>query len=47
LGRSIWAREAEISLEQNKALARAAVAIWSTGDFSRVLEIFAPDYAMH
>ena len=36
-----------MSLEQNKELARAAIAIWSTGDFSRVLEIFAPDYVMH
>ena len=36
-----------MSLERNKELARAAIAIWSTGDFSRVLEIFAPDYVMH
>ena len=36
-----------MSLEQNKELARAAIAIWSTGDFSRVLEIFTPDYVMH
>jgi predicted ester cyclase len=36
-----------MSLERNKELARAAIAIWSTGDFSRVLEIFTPDYVMH
>ena len=36
-----------MSLEQIKELARAAIAIWSTGDFSRVLEIFTPDYVMH
>jgi predicted ester cyclase len=36
-----------MSLERNKQLARAALAIWSTGDFSRVLEIFAPGYVMH
>ena len=34
-------------LEQNKEMVREAVAIWSTGDFSRVLEICAPDYVMH
>ena len=37
----------EDALERNKALARAAIEIWSTGDFSRVLEIFTPDYVMH
>ena len=36
-----------MSLERNKELARAAIGIWSTGDFSRVLEIFTPDYVMH
>lgn len=41
--RAIRAREAEMSLERNKELARPAIAIWSTGDFSRALEIFAPD----
>ena len=34
-------------LEANKALARAAIAMWSSGDFSHALEIFAPDYVMH
>jgi predicted ester cyclase len=36
-----------MSLERNKELAREAVAIWSTGDLSRVLEVFAPGYVMH
>ena len=36
-----------MSLERNKELARAAIEIWSTGDFSRVLEIFTSDYVMH
>jgi predicted ester cyclase len=36
-----------MSLERNKELARAAIAIWSTGDLSRVLEVFAPGYVMH
>ena len=34
-------------LEANKALARAAIGMWSSGDFSHALEIFAPDYVMH
>ena len=36
-----------MSLERNKELARAAIGIWSTGDFSRALEIFTPGYVMH
>ena len=36
-----------MSLERNKELARAAIAIWSTGDLSRVLETFASRYVMH
>ena len=36
-----------MSLERNKELAGAAIAIRSPGDFSRVLEIFTPDYVMH
>ena len=36
-----------MSLERNKELAREAIAIWSTGDLSRVLEVFAPGYVMH
>ena len=36
-----------MSLDRNKELARAAIAIWSTGDLSRVLETFAPGYVMH
>jgi hypothetical protein len=35
-----------MSLERNKELAGAAIAIWSTGDFSRVLEIFTPNYVI-
>jgi hypothetical protein len=30
-----------MALERNKELAREAIAIWSTGDLSRVLEVFA------
>jgi ketosteroid isomerase-like protein len=36
-----------MALERNKELAREAIAIWSTGDLSRVLEVFAPGYVMH
>jgi steroid delta-isomerase-like uncharacterized protein len=36
-----------MTLELHKALARAAIGIWSTGDVARAGEIFAPDYAMH
>jgi steroid delta-isomerase-like uncharacterized protein len=36
-----------MSLERNKELARAALGIWSTGDFARAREIFAPGYVMH
>ena len=36
-----------MSLERNKELARAAIAIWSTCDFSQVLEFFTADYVMH
>ena len=36
-----------MSLERNKELARAAIAIWSTCDFSQVLENFTADYVVH
>jgi predicted ester cyclase len=36
-----------MSVEANKALARAAISIWTTGDESRIAEVFASDYAMH
>ena len=36
-----------MTLERNKELARAAIGIWSTGDFARAREIFAPGYVMH
>lgn len=36
-----------MSLEQNKSLARRAIALWSSGDTGSVDEIFAPDYVNH
>ena len=36
-----------MSLEGNKELARAALDIWSTGDFAQARDIFAPSYVMH
>jgi hypothetical protein len=36
-----------MSLEGNKALSRAAIDIWSTGDVDRAEEIFSTDYVMH
>ena len=36
-----------MSLELHKALARAAIALWSTGDTARAGEILAANYVMH
>jgi steroid delta-isomerase-like uncharacterized protein len=36
-----------VSVEQNKALAREAINIWTTGDFDAADEIYAPDYVNH
>jgi predicted SnoaL-like aldol condensation-catalyzing enzyme len=36
-----------MSLDENKALARAATGLWSTGELDRAGEIFAPGYVMH
>jgi predicted ester cyclase len=36
-----------VGIDDNKALARAGISIWSTGDFSRIADIFAPSYVMH
>jgi predicted ester cyclase len=36
-----------MSIEANKALARAAIAVWTTGDDGRAGEVFAADYVMH
>jgi steroid delta-isomerase-like uncharacterized protein len=36
-----------MSIEDSKALARAAIAIWSTGDESKAADIFAANYRMH
>lgn len=33
-----------MSLEQNKALARRAIELWSSGDATSVDQIYAPDY---
>jgi predicted ester cyclase len=35
-----------MTLELHKALARAAIGAWGTGDFSRMDEVFAPGYRM-
>jgi steroid delta-isomerase-like uncharacterized protein len=35
-----------MSLEGNKALARAAIGVWSAGDLDRAGEIFSPGYVM-
>src|SRR3712207_2987555 len=36
-----------MSLEENKALARAGIGMWSTGELDRAGEILAPGYVMH
>ncbi len=36
-----------MSLEQNKALARRALALWSNGETESASEIFTPDYINH
>ncbi|HUC17052.1 MAG TPA: ester cyclase [Acetobacteraceae bacterium] len=36
-----------MSLEQNKDLARRAIALWSTGEMDSASEIFTPDYINH
>ncbi len=36
-----------MSVEQNKALAREAISIWTTGIFDAADEIYAPDYVGH
>lgn len=36
-----------MSIEANKALARAAIAVWRSGDESGAGTVFAPGYVMH
>ena len=36
-----------MTLEENKALARRAIGIWSTGDYDAADGIYAPDYVNH
>jgi steroid delta-isomerase-like uncharacterized protein len=36
-----------MSLEQNKALSRRALALWSNGETGSASEIFTPDYVNH
>jgi steroid delta-isomerase-like uncharacterized protein len=36
-----------VSAEQNKALARRAIGIWTKGDFDAADEIYGPDYVNH
>lgn len=36
-----------MSVEQNKALARQAISIWSTGDVDAADEVYGPDYVNH
>jgi steroid delta-isomerase-like uncharacterized protein len=55
----MWGREGEppredkakegntMTAEENKALAREAICIWTTGDFDAADDIYAPDYVNH
>lgn len=36
-----------MTIDQNKALAREAIRIWTTGDFDAADDIYAPDYVNH
>ena len=50
LAETCWGKREEggqYMSEENKALAREAIRIWTTGDFDAADEIFSPDYVNH